>query len=153
DMDKIGSALRDQGLQALREGNLEQAGDLLARAVMADGRDTEAQAILGVVYSQQGLHSQAIRALQTAVELAPHEARVPYNLGVALASSGDRPGAAAAFRETLRLRPDHAQAENRLKELGETASLPRAAAAGPAGSRPSNSPWAAGGSGPGPAAP
>jgi uncharacterized RDD family membrane protein YckC len=140
----MASTLRDQGLQALREGKLEDAAELLARAVMADGRDAEARACLGVVYSQRGLHAQAIRALQAAVELAPHESRFHYNLGVARASAGDRPGAAAAFGETLRLRPDHAQAQARLKALGETADVSQAQ---PAGSQPAPSPWAAGGNG------
>ena len=74
--------LREQGVQALREGNLDGAVDLLARAVMADGQDAEAQAFLGVAYSQKGLHPQAKRALQTAVELRPQEPHTRWSSSV-----------------------------------------------------------------------
>src|SRR5947207_10618442 len=107
--------LREQGVQALREGNLDGAVDLLARAVMADGQDAEAQAFLGVAYSQKGLHPQAKRALQTAVELRPQEARYQFNLGVALEVANDLAGAAAAYQRVLQLNPEHPQARAKLQ--------------------------------------
>jgi uncharacterized RDD family membrane protein YckC len=125
-------SLREQGLQALRESNLDGAIDLLARAVMADAQDAEAQAFLGVAYSQKGLHAQAVRALQTAVSLQPQEARYRFNLGVAMESGGDAAGAAEAYRETLRLNPQHPQARTRLQGLGAEAGT-AATSAAPAG--------------------
>jgi uncharacterized RDD family membrane protein YckC len=125
-------SLREQGLQALRESNLDGAIDLLARAVMADAQDAEAQAFLGVAYSQKGLHAQAVRALQTAVSLQPQEARYRFNLGVAMESGGDAAGAAEAYRETLRLNPQHPQARTRLQGIGAEAGT-AATRAAPAG--------------------
>src|SRR5438477_138406 len=53
-MEALTLSLRDQGIEALRSGDTNGAVDLLARAVMADGQDAEAQAFLGVAYSQKG---------------------------------------------------------------------------------------------------
>lgn len=111
-------SLRDQGIQALRAGDLDKAIDVLARAVMADDSDAEAKALLGVTYSQKELHTQAKRALQTAVELQPHNPNFRFNLGVALERSGDLQGAALAYRDTLQLNKDHAQARAKLQAMG-----------------------------------
>ncbi len=142
-------SLREQGLQALRESNIDSAVDLLARAVMADGRDAEAQAFLGVAYSRQGQHALAARALRTAVELQPGEARYRFNLGVALESAGDAEGAAMAYREALRLNPRHPQAGAKLQALGVPAA-PAAAdfSVGAVGQSAAPSPWASGAAGP-----
>lgn len=110
-------SLREQGVQALHEGNLDKAIDLLARAVMADDKDAEAKALLGITYSQKGLHTQAKRALQTAVELHPNNANYRFNLGVVLERAGDMPGAAAAYRDTLAINKDHAQARTKLQAI------------------------------------
>jgi Flp pilus assembly protein TadD len=111
-------SLRDQGVQALQEGNLDRAIDLLARAVMADDQDAEAKAVLGIAYSQKGLHAQAKRALQTATEIQPHNPNFRYNLGVILERAGDKQGAAIAFRDTLQLNPQHGQAKAKLQAMG-----------------------------------
>src|SRR4051812_19882263 len=105
---------RDQGLQAPQQGDMDRAIALLARAVMADDQDAEAKALLGVAYSQKGLHAQAKRALQTASELQPQNPNFRFNLGVVLERGGDPAGAAAAYRGTLQLDPQHAQARARL---------------------------------------
>src|SRR5205814_4383282 len=101
--------LRDQGLQALRDGQLDQAIEILGRAVMANDDDLDAKALLGVAYFQKGLHDQAKRALQTAVDRAPQNPSFHFNMGVALERAGDMQGAAIAYRDTLRLSGDHTQ--------------------------------------------
>jgi Flp pilus assembly protein TadD len=53
---------------------------------------------------------QAKAALLAAVARQPQHAEHRFNLGVVLERMGDREGAARAFVETLRLKPDHAQA-------------------------------------------
>lgn len=128
-MDSSPPSLRERGIQALRQGDVDGAVDLLARAVLADSQDATAQAFLGVAYSQKGLHAQANRALQTAVELEPTNPSFQFNRGVALEQAGDGAGAAAAYRATLQLNPEHAQARARLQGLG--AAGPAAAAVRP----------------------
>lgn len=145
-MDTSTSSLREQGLQALRQGQIDQAVDLLARAVIADGRDAEAQAFLGVAYSQKGLHAQAKRALQSAVALQPQSASYQFNLGVALEHSGDLQGAAAAYRLALQLNPEHPQARARLQALSAATPARPVAAAAPAapGAAHPEAPWLVG---------
>lgn len=142
-------SIREQGVQALREGNLDKAIDLLARAVMADDSDAEAKALLGVVYSQKGIHAQAARALRTAVELQPQNPNFRYNLGVVLERSGDMAGAAAAFRDTLALNKDHAQARAKLQAIPNAhqllANAPPSAAGGAVPPPPAAAPHAPGG--------
>src|SRR5258707_10088776 len=116
-METSTATLREQGLQALRDGDADGAVDHLARAVMADAQDAEAQAFLGVAYSQKGLHAQAKRALQTAVELRPQEVRYHFNLGVALEQASDWNGAANTYRRVLQVNPEHPQARAKLQGL------------------------------------
>jgi len=117
-MDSPVSSLRQQGMQALQEGNLDKAVDLLARAVMADDKDTDAKALLGITYSQKGLHAQARRALETAVSNEPANANYRFNLGVVLERAGELGGAAVAYRDTLQVSPSHAQAKAKLQAMG-----------------------------------
>src|SRR5215216_3027685 len=117
-MDSPTPSLRDQGMAALRDRDLDKAVDLLARAVMANDQDADAKALLGIAYCQKGLHAQAKRALQTAIELQPNNANFKYNLGVVLEHAGDQPGAAVAFNDTLKLSPEHAQAKGKLAAMG-----------------------------------
>lgn len=126
---------REQGIAALREGDLDRAIDCLGRAVALDDRDAEARACLGVAYSRKGLHAQAKQLLQAAVELQPQNARYRFNLGAALETAGDAPGAALAYREALRIDPEHAQAKARLHALGPPAQAPFAGSPPPAAAR------------------
>jgi uncharacterized RDD family membrane protein YckC len=105
-------------MQALQAGNLDQAIDLLARAVMADDKDADAKALLGITYSQKGLHAQARRALETAVTSQPQNPNYRFNLGVVLERAGDLAAAAVAYRDTLQLSPQHAQAKAKLQGMG-----------------------------------
>jgi uncharacterized RDD family membrane protein YckC len=147
-MDGVGPSLREQGMQALRDGEIDRAVDLLARCVISDGQDAEAQALLGVAYSQKGLHAQATRALETAIELRPQEVRYLYNLGVALEQAGDPNGAANAYGRVLQLNPEHAQARAKLQALGgRVAPAPTAAAPAGAPVADRHAPWQAGSAG------
>src|SRR5713101_6133577 len=109
--------LRQQGIQALHEGNLDEAIDRLLGVVAEDDQDSDALAFLGVAYSQRGMHAEAKRALQTAVHLRPQEARYHFNLGVALEQAGEWSIATAAYRRVLQIAPSHAQARSKLQEL------------------------------------
>lgn len=110
--------LHQQAKQALREQRLNEAIDLLARAVMADDRDAEAKALLGVAYGQKGLYDQARRALQTACELQPLNPHYFFNLGVVEERAGNRPAALDAYRQAIRVQPNHVQTRQRLQSLG-----------------------------------
>ncbi len=115
------SALKAQGVQALQAGNLDAAVDALVKAVMADDGDAQAKVLLGVTYSQKGLHPQAKRAIQTAIELQPNNADFRFNMGVVCERAGDLPGAVLGYRDALQIRPDHPQARAKLQALGPQA--------------------------------
>jgi hypothetical protein len=123
-MDEKPLSLREQGIQALREGDDDRAIDLLTRAVLVDSRDAEARACLGITASRKGLHVRAISALREAVSLEPENSNFHYNLGVALERAGDPREACLAFEETLRRAPDHPQARQKLAALTQASGQP-----------------------------
>ncbi len=55
--------------------------------------------------------NQALAAVQKAVELAPTDAKMHYNLGLILAKTGQKEAAKKAFIETLQLKPDYSDAK------------------------------------------
>ena len=120
-MDAPAPSLREQGLQALRENNLDRAIDFLARAVMADDNDLEAKVLLGIAYSQKGLHTQAKRALQTAVELQPQNPNFRFNLGVVAGAGGGPPDRRHRLPGHPPANKDHAQARAKLQAMGPQA--------------------------------
>jgi Flp pilus assembly protein TadD len=117
-MQTVISGPREEGIQALREGNLDSAIELLRRAVALDEEDSSAQVYLGMACSQKGLHEPARAALQAAANLQPRNPGYRYNLGVALEKLGDARAAAAAYSDALRLDPQFAQARAALQALG-----------------------------------
>lgn len=125
---------KQQALQAMREQKLDEAVKLLVRAIIADDRDSEAKALLGLAYSQKGLHTQAIRALQTATELTPQNPQFGYHLGQAHERAGNAEAAARAYAEVSALHPGHAPSRARLQAMGPVgaSALACATAAAPA---------------------
>ncbi len=113
-------SLKDQGLAALQEGDLKKATDLLSKAVLIDHNDAQAKVLLGMAYSQSGLHPQAVRALLTSVEIDPKNPDSRYNLGAVLETAGDRVGAMHAFKDAVQLNKDHAAAKARFQALAQS---------------------------------
>lgn len=116
-MESASPSLREQGIQALREGRIDAAIDLLSRAALAGGDDAEAQACLGIACSRNGLHAQARQALEAAVALEPGNADYRFHLGAALEQAGDLSGALRAYREALRIDDSHPLAYARVATL------------------------------------
>ena len=110
-------SLRQQGLQALQEGRLKDALELLQQAAAAQPDDGGAQALLGAVHSQLGQHEEARSALTTAVALEPNAQSHRFNLAVALEQAGDHEAALDAYEACLGLDPNHSRAGARLASL------------------------------------
>ena len=72
---------------------------------------------VGVYRQEQRKFKEAAEAYRTTVELRPQDAAAHFSLGECLEASGDRKGAADAFREALRHRPDMAKARERLEKV------------------------------------
>ncbi|HKQ51617.1 MAG TPA: tetratricopeptide repeat protein [Pyrinomonadaceae bacterium] len=131
----------------LEPGNAE-AGYRLAWLLLAQGRVDEclelfeklkgsqelSAPLLGVVagaYLKKGKKTEAVAALQRAVELRPDDAAYHFALGVAwLKHPPDLVGAEQSFRQSLKLRPDDARGQLllgyvllRQKQYGEARAL------------------------------
>jgi predicted Zn-dependent protease len=72
--------------------------------VAGDPRDSAAPKLAAQVYTALNRPRDAVRALQSAAELAPRDASTQYQIYRAWKSLGDATKAAAAFREFERLR-------------------------------------------------
>ena len=73
-----------------------------------------AWSILGAIFGQTGMHTEALNANKTAVILSPQDAQVHYNLGITLKELGRLDEAEASYRQAIALQPDNAQAHNNL---------------------------------------
>src|SRR5438874_1752189 len=114
--------LRQQGVEALRGGQIDAAIDALSRHLTSAPDDAEALGWLGVACSQKGLHDQAVPYLDRAAHLQPAMPGLHFNRAVALERAGRAADAAAAYQQTLRLNPSHPQARQRLEALGALAA-------------------------------
>ena len=72
---------------------------------------------LGNVFVNAGRLEEAVAQYTAALEVAPDDAVMHHNLGVALEGLGRLREAAAEFEEALRLRPDFAQATESLARV------------------------------------
>jgi predicted O-linked N-acetylglucosamine transferase (SPINDLY family)/dTDP-4-amino-4,6-dideoxygalactose transaminase len=103
-------------------GTPEAAVAAMERVLRIDAGDAEAHANLGILLNELGRHTEAETALESARSLAPDDADVWNNLGIALQHKSV--DAEAAFRRALALAPDHVNALNnlaqRLQEQGRT---------------------------------
>jgi tetratricopeptide (TPR) repeat protein len=99
----------DDGLKAaedlLQKGQYRQAEEMLLALVAKDGKNPQAWFDLGFVQSHLGKTQDAIASGRKAVELSPQWFEAQQNLGLALADSGDRSGAASALKIAVTLKP------------------------------------------------
>ena len=113
------AALREAlaaGIRAHDEGRLEEAEDLLARAVALEPRSMAAHAELGQVRMDRGLHQPALESFQAAVAVQP-TARGWNNVGIALMALGRRDDAAHAFHRAAQIDPRYGLARFNLARL------------------------------------
>ena len=69
---------------------------------------------LGIAYASQGQLDRAISEYQTALRLAPSDAKAHYNLGLTYAAQGQLDRAIPEYQTALRLKPDYVDAHNNL---------------------------------------
>ena len=103
-------ALYNLGVLASEEGRLEEARQLLRRAVVANAGDAHAQAnaqvALGLAALRQEDRAEARQALEAAIELEPHNAFALRSLGSLLVIAGALAAGAQRFRQALAVAPD-----------------------------------------------
>ncbi|HEY2251759.1 MAG TPA: tetratricopeptide repeat protein, partial [Planctomycetaceae bacterium] len=95
----------------------------MGRAVSLDSSNAAFHSDLGIAYRELGHLDDAIDLFQQAVQLAPDDALVQYDLGALLQQRRDPLGARLRFQQAVRLQPDFAEAWNDLgiaqQSLGE----------------------------------
>lgn len=100
------SAQINLGLAYLGKGDYPKALSVLRSVVSTYPRDPRGRLNLGRVYFAIDKVDLAIEEFRKAVELNKEYANAYYNLGLAYLKAKDNRGAAAAFREVLRIAPD-----------------------------------------------
>ncbi|MFN3200213.1 MAG: tetratricopeptide repeat protein [Bradymonadia bacterium] len=114
----------NQGIKAFLAKDLPDAEKHFKAAVGLKSDFADAQYNLGVVYYRQGDFKRSQAAFLVASGMSAPTADVFYNRGAALFRLGDKLAAARAFREALKLSPNHALASDWLKKAdpeGKTA--------------------------------
>ena len=112
----LGYMFADKGV------HLEEARDMLIKAVRADPSSGAFQDSLGWAYFRLGEIDRAEKYLTEAARLDPFDATVQEHLGDLLRARGDKAKAAAAYRQALANNPeDDGQKERIEKKLTEVA--------------------------------
>jgi tetratricopeptide (TPR) repeat protein len=102
--------LYNLGMAYSDTGQIEDAIDLLLRAVEVNPEDANSFVALGVAHQRNSEPSEALAALRRALALDPANSYAHRNLGGILASLGGLKEAEPHLREAVRLAPDDQQA-------------------------------------------
>lgn len=110
------------GVLARQTGRLNEAIELISRAVALNDQEPAAFNNLGVAFQAAGLHGEAEIRYRQALALRTDYADAHYNLGVVLAVTGRYAEAELSYRKALEFKPDGVEACNNLaatlRELG-----------------------------------
>ena len=98
---------------------LDEALQLVLAAKRSLPDDPRVNDTLGWTYYKKGLFDQAIRALTESIAKAPTDPDGHYHLGLAYVKLGDFDKARLHLRETLKLKPDFAEAADVRKALAD----------------------------------
>lgn len=120
------TSILENALEHHRAGQLEQAKSLYLQILQKKPNHPDALHLLGLIYSQQGQHEQAISLINQAIALAP-TATMVSNLGHAHKSKGDLDAAIRLFRHAVEQEPTNADFHNNLgSALHDRGLLPEA---------------------------
>ena len=117
DADDVG-ALSKLGVVKMRAGQKDEAITLLRRAVDQDPKNAEALLYLAGALAASGRPAEAVPFFERTLAVGPRTTMALNGLALTRIELGDRRGAAAAFRESLRLDPDQPDVGRRLRSLG-----------------------------------
>jgi tetratricopeptide (TPR) repeat protein len=112
------AALTKLGVAQMRLGRGEEATRTLERAVERDPKNGEALLYLAGAYAASGRAREAVPFFERALAAGSKSTMAWNGLGLTRLELGDRRGAAAAFRESLRLEPNQPEVARTLEEIG-----------------------------------
>lgn len=110
-------ALLAKGLLADRHGDIEGSLRALNDALLADKANADIYYNLGVIYSRQARHDEAVQVLRTAVQINPDHSPAFTQLGNLFYSRGLADEAAKAYREAVRIDSSAIDAAYNLKMI------------------------------------
>jgi tetratricopeptide (TPR) repeat protein len=106
------SALREQGLQRLRAGNLAEAIDLLSGARTHDPDDARTQLDLGIALQGMRRHAEALEPLERAQDSLQRNPLPFLHASLSLLALGKVEAALQAAGQACALAPQMAQAQS-----------------------------------------
>jgi arylsulfatase A-like enzyme/Tfp pilus assembly protein PilF len=112
------AALSKLGVVRMRTGQAQEAIALFRRAVESDPKNAEALLYLAGALASNGRGAEAVPYFERALAAGPRTTMALNGLGLTRMELGDRAGAAAAFRESLRLDPKQPNVAQALREMG-----------------------------------
>jgi tetratricopeptide (TPR) repeat protein len=104
---------------------LGEARQRAARAIELDGSHADARYHYGRLLQAAGSTQSAIKQYKASLKLDATSYAAELSLGIALAQTGDRSGAAEHFRKALELKPDLEEAKRNLKLVEPERMPPR----------------------------
>jgi arylsulfatase A-like enzyme/Tfp pilus assembly protein PilF len=110
-------AMTKVGVLRMRSGRAEEAIALFRRAVEREPANAEALLYLAGALSSTGHPAEAVPLFERALAAGPRTTMILNGLGLTKLSLGDRAGAAAALRESLRLDPQQPDVARTLAEI------------------------------------
>ncbi len=108
------------GAAYLRQGQAEEAVNLLERATLFASENPNLFYYLGTAYRSTQRYDSAVRVLQHSARLAPDSVHARFTLGLVLMDSERLEEATVALKETLRIKPDLTDAYLLLGQLYAT---------------------------------
>jgi len=113
---------KSKAAELFRVSRLQEADALYAAVCKADGADTEAWVMRGVITRKLGQFDEAVACCRRALAIQPRLATAYHALGAAEQCRGRMDDAIANYRRALQLQPDYADAHyflaNALREVG-----------------------------------
>ena len=110
-------AMTKVGVLRMRAGRAEEAIALFRQAVEREPANAEALLYLAGALSSTGHPAEAVPLFERALAAGPRTTMILNGLGLTKLSLGDRAGAAAALRESLRLDPQQPDVARTLSEI------------------------------------
>jgi arylsulfatase A-like enzyme/Flp pilus assembly protein TadD len=111
------AALTKLGVVRMRTGRADDAMQLFRRAIDRDPKNTEALLYLAGALASGGRPAEALPYFQRALDAGPPSTMALNGLGLTRLALGDSTGAAAAFRQSLKLDPQQPQIAQALDNL------------------------------------
>jgi predicted TPR repeat methyltransferase len=107
-----------------RSGRFQAAEQNYRQILAIDPNHADATHLLGVLAAQAGQHQVALGYIDRAIALAPRAAAFHFNRGAVLQQLRRLDEAAASYRQSLQLKPDYAEASDRLSAIQKEQGQP-----------------------------